>query len=65
MPRVDSTAIVRIEWADDVLSVWFTSDPRRRYRYFEVPRTLYEAFLAAESKGAFFSDNVRDRFDWQ
>jgi hypothetical protein len=65
VPAVDSKAIVRIEWHDEVLSVWFISDPGRRYRYFDVPRGLHEAFLRADSKGAFFAETIRDRFDWQ
>lgn len=62
MPRVESAAIVRIEWSEDVLSVWFTSSPGRRYAYFEVPRAVYDAFLNANSKGTFFSDHIRDRY---
>lgn len=65
MPRVESTAIVRIEWADEVLSVWFTSDPSRRYMYFGVPRLVYDAFLTASSKGTFFANLIRDRYDFR
>lgn len=32
------------------------------YRYFEVPQAVFEALIAAESKGAFFNRNVRSRF---
>jgi len=35
------------------------------YRYFTVPRTTLEAFLAATSKGTFFNRHIRDRFPYQ
>jgi hypothetical protein len=35
------------------------------YRYFTVPRTVFEEFLAATSKGAYFSRHIRDGFPYQ
>lgn len=32
------------------------------YRYFDVPSELYDDFLAAESHGQFFAQNIRNRF---
>jgi hypothetical protein len=32
------------------------------YRYFECPISVYEEFLAAESKGRYFSQHIRNRF---
>jgi KTSC domain len=32
------------------------------YRYFEVPPVIYEALLAAESKGSYFNREIRDCF---
>ena len=32
------------------------------YRYFECPRSVYRALLAAESKGRYFAQNIRNRF---
>ena len=29
------------------------------YRYFDVPRSVYEGLLAADSRGAYFDENVR------
>jgi len=34
------------------------------YRYFAVPRTIYEGFVGAESKGAYFHRFVRQRFPY-
>lgn len=35
------------------------------YRYFTVPRTVFEALLAAPSKGAYFNRHIRDGFPYQ
>jgi hypothetical protein len=35
------------------------------YRYFDVPVEVYEAFLAAESKGRYFSRHIRNVFRYE
>ncbi len=35
------------------------------YRYFAVPPAVFEALLAADSKGAYFNRHIRDRFPYQ
>ena len=35
------------------------------YRYFAVPQAVFEGLIVAESKGAYFNRNVRNRFDYQ
>lgn len=35
------------------------------YRYFAVPSGVFHALLVAESKGAYFNRNIRDRFRYQ
>jgi hypothetical protein len=32
------------------------------YQYFDVPQQCYTELLAAESKGAYFNANIRNRF---
>jgi hypothetical protein len=32
------------------------------YRYFECPASVYQEFLTAESKGRYFSQQIRNRF---
>ena len=32
------------------------------YQYFSVPQQLYQRFMAARSKGQFFSGHIRDKF---
>jgi len=33
----------------------------KEYRYFDVPRRVYDGLIIAESPGAFFNEWVRDR----
>ena len=35
------------------------------YRYFTVPRPVFEELLAARSKGAYFNRHIRDGFPYQ
>jgi hypothetical protein len=35
------------------------------YRYFEVPLSLYQDLLEADSKGAFFNAHIRNQFSFQ
>jgi hypothetical protein len=34
----------------------------RSYQYFAVPTQVFEKFIAAESKGAFFNRHIKPRF---
>jgi KTSC domain len=63
MPRetIDSSAIVAVEYgAGQWLDIELTNG--RIYRYFDVPRDVYEALMAAESKGRFYNDRIRDEY---
>jgi len=64
MPAVDSSAIQRIDYdaAARELSVTFAGG--NAYRYFRVPRGVYESFLQSDSKGLFFNTYIRDRYDF-
>jgi len=35
------------------------------YRYFDCTAEIYDGFLAAESKGRYFSSHIRDRFRYE
>lgn len=62
MPDLRSTAIRHVEYRAlrRALTVWFEGG--RAYEYASVPFHLYEEFLLAPSKGAFFSRRIRGRF---
>ena len=59
-----STAIRLIshDEATQRLSVTFVSG--RRYLYERVPRDIYDAFLRAPSRGAFFNAEIRGIYDY-
>jgi hypothetical protein len=46
------------------LSVWFRQSGEL-YRFYEVPRRVYEAFHTAGAKGRFFNHYIKDRFPFQ
>ena len=65
MPHVQSEAVAQIEYdaPSRTLFVRFTSG--EWYSYFDVPPPVRDAFEAAESKGRFFQDHIRDRYAYQ
>jgi len=61
---VDSSLIRSVTYGvDATLTVRLHRGPV--YRYFTVPRTVFEALLAATSKGAYFSRHIREGFPYQ
>ena len=64
MPAVVSSAIRSVDYdaESETLFVRFTSG--KRYAYLDVPAAVYEAFLAAESKGGFFADEIRGAYEF-
>jgi lysyl-tRNA synthetase class 2 len=61
---VESSVLSSIEYLSNrTLELRFRSGVT--YRYFAVPQTVVEGFIAAESKGAYFNRHVRDHFPYQ
>ncbi len=65
MPQVTSSAISPIEYDRPTaeLWVWFNGG-RGPYTHFNVPESMYHAFLAAPSKGSFFGEHIRDSYEF-
>jgi hypothetical protein len=65
MVLVDSEAIAEIRYDPDreILFVRFIGGGW--YRYFDVPASVQAAFVAAESHGRFFQENIRDKYDYR
>ena len=62
--NVESSLLSSVEYSSDqTLELKFRSGVS--YRYFTVPATVVEGFIAAESKGAYFNRHVRNRFPYQ
>lgn len=59
VPHVESSAVDRVEYADEDgrLDIWYKDGDR--YSYFDVPREKYDALLAAESVGAFVNAEIK------
>jgi len=62
MPAITSSAILAIDHdaRTDAMKVRFTTGSL--YAYAGVPRAVYDAFLAAPSKGEYFNAHIRDRY---
>jgi hypothetical protein len=58
---IDSSWIGSVTYASDAtLTVRFRRGTV--YRYFTVPRSIVEGFLTAASKGAYFTQSIRNAF---
>jgi len=60
-----STAIEHISYdeAGSELHVKFVGG--RTYTYYAVPRSAYEGLRASSSKGTFFNNFIKDRYDFR
>jgi KTSC domain len=58
---VSSAALSSVGWDDGTLEIEFTSG--EVYRYRDVPALVFRQLLRAESKGTFFQERIRDRYD--
>jgi hypothetical protein len=48
-----------------VLEVELLPEPSRVYRYFDVPYSIFDELMSAESKGAYFNEHVRDMYAYE
>jgi hypothetical protein len=57
---VHSGAIAAVQYhaAQQWLDIELTNG--RAYRYLDVPPAIYRAFMAADSKGRYYNDHIRD-----
>ena len=62
MPVFNSDAIFRVNYEAEGRTLFVVFATGELYAYFDVAPEVYEAFLAAESKGRFFAHEIRDRY---
>ncbi len=62
MPTVDSDAIAQVEYEASARTLFVRFTSGDWYAYLDVPPLAFRRLLAAESKGRFFQDDVRDRY---
>ena len=60
----DSSALDRIAYKVRGRKLFVTLRART-YTYFDVPPEAYEAFMASPSKGSFFNNEIRNRYDFK
>ena len=63
---VDSRLIRSVGYdpTDSILEVELL-ESGRTYRYFDVPYSVAEELMSAESKGAYFNEHVRDMYAYE
>ena len=63
---VDSSLIraVGYDLPSSVLEIEF-AEGGRVYHYFDVPLSVYSELMAAESKGVYFNDHIKDMYNYQ
>jgi hypothetical protein len=64
VPDVNSSAIHAIDYDPATRQLRVTFPGGNTYKYYDVPRSVYETFLHAESKGLYFNGYIRDRYDF-
>lgn len=62
---VDSTVFAFAAYRREARQLYLRFHSGAVYRYFDCPAQVYEDFIAAESKGRYFSVCVRDKFRYQ
>lgn len=62
--RVESTAISDIRYEDERRKLFVRFEGGQEYVYVGVPGEVHRSFLEADSRGRFFSDQIRDRFPY-
>ena len=67
MPHVTmfSSAIRTVDYDEARQHLVITLANKRTYRYLDVPPEVYQQFLAAESKGRFYNDHIRDVYIYE
>jgi hypothetical protein len=63
--RVESSVLAAAAYAPRERVVYLEFRSGAIYRYFDFPSERYQEFLAAESKGQFFTRHIRDRFPYE
>jgi KTSC domain-containing protein len=59
---VESSVIRSVGYERETATLEVEFQSEKVYRYFAVPRAVYEGLISAESAGAYFNERVRDRY---
>jgi hypothetical protein len=61
--RVISSALTNVTYHQETRELDIRFVTGRTYRYSDVPPDIYERLRNAASKGAFFNERIRDKYD--
>jgi hypothetical protein len=62
---VESGLFTAAAYRPDARQLYLRFRDGNLYRYFDCTAEMYEAFVAAESKGRYFSSHIRNRFRYE
>lgn len=62
MVPVSSSAISAVGYDPDTQNMKITFTQGHTYDFCRVPRNIYEGLMHAYSKGAYYNDNIKDRY---
>lgn len=62
MIRVSSTAISAIGYDATTMRMKITFVQGHTYDFCKVPESVFKGFLSARSKGSYYNDYIRDRY---
>jgi hypothetical protein len=62
---VESSLFTSAAYRSDARQLYLRFGDGDIYRYFDFPAQMYEAFLAAESKGGYFGRHIRNAFRYE
>lgn len=62
MTEVQSTAIKDISYDEEYQRLFVTFHNGRSYQLENVPRDVYDEFVAADSKGRFFNERIKGQY---
>ncbi len=59
---VNSSNLARVRYSENTSTLEIEFQGGRVYQYFDVPKTIFEALLQADSQGQFFNSQIKGLF---
>ena len=60
--RVDSSTLTSVGYSKKTSMLELEFSSGKVYQYFAVPAVVHQGLMRAESKGAFFNDEIKDAY---
>lgn len=62
MPVISSSAIKFADYKAEAKELSITFSSGRTYTYFNVPLSIYDGLIGAQSPGRFYNDYIKDKY---